>query len=253
MVAETRSSTISAGLLIPVWDEFMTSDNPKIIRKKSYQQAVLEIYDAPYAAFYPTYWNEGCTKKNLGNLQCIHELLDIGGNWLDLCCGTAWHFSMVSTPCQKTGLDLSPAQLSVARADHPECRFLQGDVLEIEPIPEYDLVTSFWMAYGYLDDVGMIEQFCKQMVAWLKPGGNLILEVGDGQLASTWNTTHRAASSIFRVFKRTDDWLKWSFFDVGGVHNLTTPPYSFFDEVLGPYFHAQERRFDTNWCGLGRK
>lgn len=219
----------------------------------SYKDAVLSIYNADYANFYPTYWNEGCTKKNFGNLKCINDLLREDGKWIDLCCGTGWHFSEVATPCLKVGVDISPAQLEVARRLHPECDFLEGDVLDLESQPEFDLVTSFWLAYGYLDDENLIEKFCVQMTKWLKPGGNLILEVGDGTLARTWNSTNRAQTSISRVFKRTDNWQKWSFFDSGGVHNLTTPDYPFFDEVLGPYFETFERRFDTNWCGMGKK
>jgi SAM-dependent methyltransferase len=218
-----------------------------------YREAVLSIYKEDYARFYPTYWNEGCTKKNHGNLKCLNDLLIPYGKWLDLCCGTGWHFGQITTPSEQVGLDLSPAQLQIARKNHPEARFVEGDVLSVKPHADYDLVTSFWFAYGYLDDVDLIKQFCEQMVAWVKPGGNLILEVGDGQLASTWNVSNRAQDSVFRVFNRSGDWMKWSFFDIGGVHNLTTPPYEFFDEILSPYFDRYERRFVNNWCGIGRK
>ena len=224
-----------------------------VYKKNSYQEAVLAIYDAEYAQYYPTYWNEGCLIKNAGNLDCIDDLLLDNGDWIDLCCGTGWHFGKVSRTCNKTGLDLSPEQLAVAEKIHPEATFILGDVIETEPDPTFDLVTSFWFAYGYLDDTELIAEFCRKMVGWLKPGGNLILEVGDGALVSTWNASSRAQNSIARVFPRTDDWTKWSFFDRGGVHNLTTPEYSFFDEILGSFFDHFERRFENNWCGIGRR
>lgn len=229
-----------------------TSSNSK--RKLySYREAVLEIYDADYAEHYPVYWNEGTKKKNIGNLQCIEDLLVDNGHWMDLCCGTGWHFGQVKRSCKKTGLDISPQQLKIGQRDHPEATYILGDVLEIESVSAFDLVTSFWLAYGYLDDTELIEQFCLKMVNWIKPGGNLILEVGDGQFVRTWNLTSRAQNSIERVFPRTDDWLKWTFFDRGGAHNLTTPDYSFFDDLLGRFFVEYERRFDNNWCGIGKR
>jgi len=219
---------------------------------EGYRKSVLQIYDDAYAEAYAANWNESVPFKNPGNLQCIDELLVSHGSWLDLCCGTAWHFGQIDKPCEKTGLDLSASQLCMARKNFPAAYYIQGDVLEIEPSPDFDLVTSFWIAYGYLDDFQLIAEFCRRMVAWLKPGGNLVLEILDRDSVQGWNTSNRARQTIERVFKRSEDWRHWTFFDKGGAHNLATPDREFFDELLAPAFARNEFRFDRNWCGLGK-
>lgn len=218
-----------------------------------YQAAVKALYRDAYARRYASLWNEGWPRKNAENLQCVEDLLPAHGRWMDLCCGGGWHFGQVRKPCEKTGIDLSEAQLARARENNPDVTLIQDDVLEIPPTPDYDLVTCFWLSYGYLDDEGLIEQFCRRMTDWLKPGGNLVLEVADARAVHTWNESDRGRASSFRVIPRNDDGSRWAFLDAGGVHRLTTPDYAFFDRVLGPRFERHERRFRYNWCGIGRK
>jgi ubiquinone/menaquinone biosynthesis C-methylase UbiE len=215
---------------------------------KPYAKAVLDIYDDEYVEKYPLFYSLDWEQKNERDLACIDRLLKEGGNWLDLCCGNAWHFGAVSKKADKTGLDLSPAQIGLAKKNNPDAEFILGDVLEIKPDPRFDLVTCFWLAYGYLDDRDLIAEFCDVMVAWLKPGGNLILNIMEGREVATWNAHPRSALTGFRVFNRTPDWEKWSFFDVGGVHNLTTPGLEFFEDRLAGHFESAHVAERFNFC-----
>lgn len=219
----------------------------------AYRAAVQSLYDEDYARGYGQLWNMGWSRKNADNLRCIEDLLTVEGRWMDLCCGGGWHLAQVHTPCEKAGIDLSEAQLDIAREHNPGATLIQGDVLEVPPAPEYDLVTCFWLSYGYLDDEALIERFCRRMTGWLKQGGNLILEVADARAVHTWNESERGRATSFRVIPRNDDGSRWAFIDDGGIHRLTTPDYAFFDHVLGPRFERHERRFRYNWCGMGRK
>ncbi len=222
-------------------------------KKPPYQDAVRSIYNGEYVRRYATLWNEDWSQKNADNLRCVEDLLPANGKWLDLCCGGGWHFGKIQTPCEVTGLDLSESQLEVARENNPNARLILGDVLEVQPVPEYDLVSCFWLSYGYLDDMKLIEQFCRRMTEWLKPSGNLVIEVADARAVHTWNDSERGRNSFFRVLPRNASGSQWVFFDEGGVHRLTTPGYEFFDRVLGPAFERHERRFTYNWCGFSRR
>ncbi len=104
---------------------------------------------------------------NVDNIISILRTLSTGQRrWLDLCCGQAWHFSMIkegvdnglNDRIEKVGGDLSPAQLKRAALGNPTANFILADVLDVFlPQDEFGLVTSFWAAYCYLKNRAKIE------------------------------------------------------------------------------------------------
>lgn len=175
------------------------------------------------------------------NLRIVRSLLAPGGSWLDTCCGQAWHFTEVPGAA-RTGIDVSAAQLRHARRDNPDATFLEGDVLEVALDARFDLVTSFWGAYSYLDDHARIAAFVRRAITWTAPGGALYLELITPDTLAAFNATAFAADTGSAVRLRSADGVAWSYRDPGGWHDLTSPPAAFFEELLAPHFRSVEPR-----------
>lgn len=175
------------------------------------------------------------------NLRIVRSLLRPGGTWLDTCCGQAWHFTQVDGVA-KTGIDLSAAQLAHARQGDSTATFLEGDVLEVELDARFDLVTSFWGAYSYLDDHARIAAFVRRAIEWTAPGGALYLELITPETLAAFNATSFAEATGSAVRLRSADGIAWSYRDPGGWHDLTSPPAAFFEALLAPCFRTVETR-----------
>lgn len=200
-----------------------------------------EAYAAAYRALYVDHpmWHA----KHAMNLGLVRALVPPGGRWLDACCGQAWHFTQVAGVA-KTGVDLSPAQLARARRDNPDARFLEADVLAAELGERFDLVTSFWGAYAYLDDHARIAAFVARGIEWTAPGGALYLELLTPDTLAAFNATAFAdqTASAVEIRGALADGVAWSFHDPGGRHDLTCPSIGFFERALAPWFHTVEVR-----------
>lgn len=185
--------------------------------------------------------------KHARNREIVRSLLPPppGGSWLDLCCGQAWHFAQVEGAA-KTGVDVSAAQLAHARRDNPGAAFLEADVLD--PALDarlgrrFDLVTSFWGAYSYLDDLERIAAFVRRAIGWTAPGGALYLELITPATLAAFNATPFAGDTGSAVELRSPDGVAWSYRDPGGRHALTSPPAPFFEALLAPCFRSVESR-----------
>ena len=198
-----------------------------------------EVYRALYV--HHPQWRD----KHELNLRIVRSLLRPGAAWLDTCCGQAWHFTQIDGVA-KTGIDVSAAQLRHARRDNPGATFLEADVLD--PALDaalgarFDLVTSFWGAYGYLDDHARIAAFVRRAIGWTAPGGALYLELITPSTLEAFNATSFAADTGSAVRLRSADGVAWSYRDPGGWHDLTSPPAAFFQALLAPCFRTVETR-----------
>lgn len=198
-----------------------------------------ERYADVYRALYVDHpqWRD----KHELNLRIVRSLLRPGSSWLDLCCGQAWHFTGVPGG-PRTGIDLSSAQLAYARRDNPDATFIEGDVLEVALPGRFDLVTSFWGAYSYLDDEARIARFLERAIGWTAPGGAVYLELITPGTLAAFNATGFAGEAGAAVVLRSPDGVAWRFRDPGGWHELTSPPQELFEARLAPWFEAVELR-----------
>jgi ubiquinone/menaquinone biosynthesis C-methylase UbiE len=215
-------------------------------------ECITAIYDDSYASQYESLYLYPWTEKHELNVHNIKRLL-LGlprkkRRWLDLCCGQAWHFSQFSEPIEEVGVDISASQLKFARVRNPNATFIQGDILEtVFPDESFDLVTSFWAGYCYLNSFERIETLVKKAIGWTRPGGALYFEILLPEDLQTFNDSFYAKQNGFHVIPRTPDFREWSYKDVGGHHQMTSPSLAFFMERLLPHFACLEAKHDPGF------
>ena len=202
---------------------------------------VRAIYDRAYADRYEELYIQPWQAKHEMNRRLLDMLMPRSTRpdrrWLDLCCGQAWHFSCYPEVGWRLGVDLSPAQLQIARLRNPQAQFLCANVLEVTlPQVSYDLVTCFWGAYCYLDDNQLIATLLQRMLAWTAPGGALYLELLTPDVLASFNASEFAQRTGFRVEPRSGDYTRWSYSDAGGHHLMTSPTREWFLEQLTGHF-----------------
>lgn len=213
------------------------------------RQSVSALYRDSYAEIYEKLYVDPWPEKhqiNLKLLQLILRDLPASGQWLDLCCGQAWHFSHVDSTLTKIGVDLSESQLKRAAARNPDASFICADVTEVEfPMKSFALVTSFWGAYCYLDDEDAIIKLVEKAISWIQPGGALYLEVLPPESLASFNASPYAKHTGFHVAPRTPDYRAWSYEDHAGVHLMKSPPLNSFVALFQKYFER------VNWIPTG--
>lgn len=156
-------------------------------------EELLRVYDDSYAEQYNARF---ITAANHGNkevaerelLQKVLNRAGTGARWLDLACGTGYFLSQFPE-VDRTGLDLSPAMLRYAQEKNPAVPLVQGDFRnrDLFPAGSFDVISSMWWAYSYLETFREIEAFVANASYWLKDGGTFFLPIGDYKiLAQTW-------------------------------------------------------------------
>jgi hypothetical protein len=209
-----------------------------------YTHSYAEIYESLYLVPWPNKH-----RHNIANINRILSNLPIEGRrWLDVCCGQAWHFSQFFGATKKFGLDISLAQLHRAKRRNPNAAFIQCDALA----PSFgdglfDLVTSFWGAYCYLDNENFIGEFVDNTIAWTRPGGTVYLELLLPEMLQSFNDSAFAGKSQFRVVALTQDFRRWSYSDCGGEHLMTSPPLSFFLSRFNTLFRDVTVEYDNGF------
>ncbi|MCT7958963.1 phytanoyl-CoA dioxygenase family protein [Laspinema palackyanum] len=155
------------------------------------QNDVLKIYDRNYAQNY----NQRFLLNDLSKIdadfeqETIAQLLDeIGDNplWLDVACGTGYFLSRFPD-VERAGLDISPAMLEAARQANPNIPLVRGDYRDRRPQWEgkWDLVSSMWWAYGYVESLAELEQLVANFADWISDRGICFLPVCEPELIGT--------------------------------------------------------------------
>jgi SAM-dependent methyltransferase len=215
-----------------------------------YCESVAAIYRDDYAAIYPSLYIAPWHNKhdlNVKNLTTVFQnLVAPMPDWLDLACGQAWHFSMFRGRAQMVGVDLSAAQLVRAQARVPDAVFVHDDMASVSfPEASFDLITNFWAGYCYLGSQGRIADLLRKALRWIRTGGALYMEVLLARDLESFNRSHFAGQTGFAVMPRSEDYTDWEYDDVGGRHEMSSPPLEFFLDLLTPTFSAIEARHDS--------
>jgi SAM-dependent methyltransferase len=211
-----------------------------------------DIYNKEYAAQYPFFYIDQWKNKHTLNIKNIRKALATISQqqvkWLDTACGQAWHFSQINEDIIKVGLDLSPAQLHYAAINNLSSHFVHGDICNI-PFSDdtFDLVTNFWAAYCYLDDMDLIGKFIRQAIRATRTGGAIYFELLLPEDLSSFNKSRYADATGFRTSPREADFSRWRYEDSGGIHDMTSPPLDFFKDALISHFANIEVIHDSQF------
>ena len=201
------------------------------------------IYSESYAPTYERLFIEHPLwgPKLAFNTRTISVLLSPLGLWLDTCCGSGWHLAQFPYH-RRVGLDFSRAQLKRAQQRNPGVSFVQADVCDYEFPDEqrFDLVTSFWSAYSYLNDEARIQALVEKLVRWTAPGGSLYLELTVPETLEDFNASEFAEETGTTVELQSPDGVRWQFHDAGGIHRMMSPPLEFFTNLITPHFARVE-------------
>lgn len=116
---------------------------------------------------------------------------------LDVCCGfgrTAGKLHQLGY--QVTGIDLSAEQIALARCDNPGPAYVVSDMRALPPQQRYDAIVNLFTSFGYFATVDEDVQALHSWCAALRPGGKLIMELADMDLAR--EKLDRSLATIYR-------------------------------------------------------
>jgi SAM-dependent methyltransferase len=186
------------------------------------------LYDRQYVAAYDDrFLSRGlCRVDTAFEIKVLAEALAKADTWLDVACGTGYFLGQFPGR-RRAGTDISTAMLDQARAVNPDAEFHVHDFRQ--PRPEWqdawDLVSSMWYAYGYVNTIGEFDRLLDNLADWTSPEGALFLPYFN--LNGLWEThlphdfpTPFAPSKIFVTG------LIWNYQDDGKLHQDMIAPHA---------------------------
>jgi len=143
-------------------------DDPKQIVARGYDAIALRYAEWKDASGWPT----------MVKLRELLERLPDGSRVLELGCGRGVPATReLAKRHEVVGVDISTAQIALARHHVPEATFVHADVMELELPPEsFDAVVSIYM-FGHIPPVEQGE-LVRRIADWLRPGGWLFTTMG---------------------------------------------------------------------------
>jgi SAM-dependent methyltransferase len=143
----------------------MNRDDDTLLEEQiAYYRAGAAQYDRAYAE-----------REDLQRLFTVADDLPIGGDVLELACGTGQWTSLLAARARSvTAVDTSAEVLALARARtaSPAIQFVQADMFEWRPPRRYDTVFfAFWLSHV---PPARLPGFWNTVAAMLAPGGKAI-------------------------------------------------------------------------------
>jgi SAM-dependent methyltransferase len=139
------------------------------------------LVEAGYDAIARRYleWGEPSPAR-LRYLARLIALLPAGADVLELGCGAGVPCTReLARTCRVTGVDISAAQIALARQHVPQATFLQADMAALDlPPASFDAVVAFYSLIHVprAEHAGLLAQIAR----WLRPGGLLLATMGAG-------------------------------------------------------------------------
>lgn len=146
--------------------------DPRDIVETGYDQIAERYADALREGRGPeTYFRSFLTR--------VLDLVPNGGRVLDLGCGAGLIAAELSTRASVVAVDLSAAQLALARRNAPGARLVRADMVDLAFAPgSFDAVVAFWTLIHVPRDVHA--SLLERIHAWLRPGGLFAGTLGRG-------------------------------------------------------------------------
>ncbi|WP_405499786.1 class I SAM-dependent methyltransferase [Streptomyces niveus] len=172
----------------------MISDDDALLAEQiSYYRAGAAEYDRPYTE-----------RAELRRLPAVIDDLPIGGDVLELACGTGrWTPLLAARARSVTAVDVAPEVLALARArtPFPHVRFVQADVFAWQPPRRYDTVFfAFWLSHV---PPARLPAFWSSVASMLTPGGRAVF-IDDGPAAAA-GEEGVTEGPVPTVLRRLDD------------------------------------------------
>lgn len=172
----------------------MTSDDDALLAEQiSYYRAGAAEYDRPFME-----------RAELRRLPAVIDDLPIGGDVLELACGTGrWTPLLAARARSVTAVDVAAEVLAMARtrAPFPHVRFVQADLFAWQPPRRYDTVFfAFWLSHV---PPARLPAFWNTVASMLTPGGRAVF-IDDGPAAAASEEVI-TQGPVPTVLRRLDD------------------------------------------------
>jgi SAM-dependent methyltransferase len=147
-------------------------DDPRVIVESGYDAIAGPYADAAREGRGPaTYFS-----NFLGR---VLEFIPEDGLVLDIGCGAGLIAAEITTRARVVGVDISSAQLELARRNAPDASLVRADVGEVAFEPRsFDAVVAFWSLIHVPRELH--GSLIARIHAWLKPGGVFAGTLGSG-------------------------------------------------------------------------
>jgi SAM-dependent methyltransferase len=201
---------------------------------------VKRLYDENYAASYETkFLTSPITAEDTAfEAHLLRELLKPGIEWLDVACGTGYFLRQFPN-VRRTGLDLSPDMLALARRDNPGAQLFEQDYRLPKPkwTDRFGLVSCMWYSYTLADTISEICDVIANLARWTSRSGTCFVPLADPRMIARSNLPYDVVDGF--AGRTIITGITWSFIEDNGekVHaHLVTPQIEFMVEQFKRFF-----------------
>jgi SAM-dependent methyltransferase len=202
---------------------------------------IRRLYDTAYAADYEaTFLTSVLASADVAyEVELLGGLLESAASWLDVACGTGY-FMRRFPHVKRTGIDLSPAMLEIARSSTPGAEIIEQNYLDgrSDWHAKFDLVSCMWYAYCLVDNIAELQRLIENLSSWTSDDGTCFVPLADPELITGHPLPFRMNSGGF-AGDVTLTGILWSYSEHDGkkVHsNLLAPHPQFMIESFERYF-----------------
>ncbi len=123
-------------------------------------------------------WSGGAQIRN-HYLRQFYDLVPVDGRVLDLGCGAGVPVAKkLAERASVIGVDISAAQVELAREKVPEASFINADMMAVEFPPEsFDGISAFFSLTHLPREEHAV--MLQRIAGWLRPGGVFVASMGD--------------------------------------------------------------------------
>lgn len=209
---------------------------------------LLNIYTQQYAQHYNHKFLTNAFSIHSANFEhsVLKGLVNENTEWLDAGCGTGYFLSLFPG-YKRAGLDISAGMLKEAQSVNPDAMFFREGDFRNDIVGwhnKWDLISSMWYPYSYLDSMIEFETMAMNFVRWLKPGGTLFLPICDMEDLRPlvppipYFEYEQVYAGSIAITGYTWTWIED---DGGKTHtHMIAPHVEHVAQLLSPYFESIE-------------